>query len=206
MNRRKFLALSGTGVTATLAGCLPDVERVEELPRPVLGDEESDVVLRVFEDLGCPACAQYSTTVQPSLIEQYVDTGDIRYEFYDYVIPANPQLSRFLNNSARAVQDRQGNQAFWDFSKEIFENQSEAGLDLVTETAEQLGVENPDEMANKADAGVYNPVIESDIEFGENEYDVSATPTLVLNGEVLSSSAASNFDVLSNSIETQLNQ
>ena len=206
MNRRKYLALSGTGITATLAGCLPDIETVEELPRPVLGNEDSSVVLRVFEDLGCPACAQYSTTVQPSLVEEYVETGDIRYEFYDYVIPANPNLSRFLNNSARAVQDRQGNQAFWDFSKEIFENQADAGLDLVKETAEQLGVENPAEMANKADGGVYDPVIDSDIELGDNEYNVSATPTLVLNDQVLSSSTTSNFDALSNSIETALDQ
>lgn len=205
MDRRKFLALTGTGVAAGLAGCLPDVEQVEELPRPVLGDEESDVVLRVFEDLGCPACQTYNQTVQPPLLEEYVETGDIRYEYYDYVLPANPSWSNYLNNAVRGVQDRQGNQAFWDFKDAMYDNQDQIDIDIVRDEAEAVGVEDPDELANDADAGVYDPVIESDMDFGESEYSVSATPTLVLNGQVLSGAAGNDFDVLSGAIETELN-
>lgn len=205
-SRRKFLALVGTSSTVALAGCLPDsTEKVDELPRPTLGNENANVVLRVFEDLGCPNCARYSTSVEPALIDEYVETGDIRYEFYDYVIPARQQ-SNFLNNSARAVQDRQGNQAFWDYIKSIFERQNEVlsgnNLDVLREEAEAVGVESPDDMLNDADSGVYNPVLDSDKSFASEEYNVSATPTLVLNDVVLS---GAEFDVLSQAIDSQLN-
>lgn len=204
MNRRSFLALTGAGATASLAGCLPDVERVQELPRPVKGDEESEVVLRVFEDFGCPACRQYELNVVPSLEEDYIQNQEIRYEFYDYVIPANPEWSNVLANAARGVQDRAGNDAFWEFISAVFENQTQLSTELLREQGESAGVEEVDTWLNDSEAGVYEPVIESDIDLGNNEYDVSGTPTLVLNDQVLSSQAAGNYELLSSAIEEQL--
>lgn len=204
MNRRSFLALTGAGATASLAGCLPDVERVQELPRPVKGDEESEVVLRVFEDLGCPACRQYELNIVPSLEEDYIQNQEIRYEFYDYVIPANPEWSNVLANAARGVQDRAGNDAFWEFISAVFENQTQLSTELLREQGESVGVEEVDTWLNDSEAGVYEPVIESDIDLGNNEYDVSGTPTLVLNDQVLSSQAAGNYELLSSAIEEQL--
>lgn len=205
MDRRTFLALTGSGATASLAGCLPDAETVQELPRPVKGDEESDTVLRVFEDLGCPACRQYNQGIVPSLEEEYIQTNEIRYEFYDYVLPANQRWSSVLANAARGVQERVGNDAFWEFIDGAFENQNQLSTEVLREIGEESGVEEVEVWLNDSEAGVYEPVIESDIEFGDNEYDVSGTPTLVLNDQVLSSQAAGNYQVLKSSIDQQLN-
>lgn len=203
MNRRKFLAMSGVGAAATLAGCLPDTETVDELPRPVKGDPESDVVLRVFEDLGCPACRNYTLNVEPSVESEYINEELIRYEFYDYVLPAS-RWSETLANAARGVQDRLGIDEFWSFTRQMFEQQNEMSLDIMQTAAEDLGVEDVDVFINDAEAGVYEPVIQNDIDFGNSEYNVSATPTLVLNDNVLSSAAGSDFEILSSAIESEL--
>lgn len=205
MKRREFTALLGTGMTASLAGCLPDVQTVDDLERPVIGDPESDVVLRVFEDLGCPACRRYEQGPFQSLKEEYIETEKIRYEFYDYVIPANPNWSQFLANAARGVQDRVGNDAFWNFTSEIFDNQRNLSNSVIRSAGENAGVEDIDEWENDAQGGVYDPVISDDAKFGENEYNVSATPTLVLNDTVLSNAATGDFTVLQSSIEQVLN-
>ena len=205
MNRRKFLALTGAGATASLAGCLPDVEQVEELPRPVKGNEESDVVLRVFEDLGCPACRQYELNTYPSIEEDYINTDKIRYEYYDFVLPADPRWSNLLANAARGVQDRVGQDAFWEFVSGVFDNQNQLSTDVVRQQGESAGVEELDKWINDSEAGVYEPVVESDIDFGNNEYNVSGTPTLVLNDQVLSSQAAGDYQVVKSAIDSELN-
>jgi protein-disulfide isomerase len=204
MNRRKFIALTATGVSATLAGCLPSVEQVEELPRPVLGDEQSDVTVEVFEDLGCPACRRYELNTFPTLSEEYIETGDIRYEYYDYVQPVNPQWSNILSNACRAIQDRVGMDAFWEYKRVILENQQNISMDIVENTAEELGIEKIDTFVNDIEGGVYDPVIEADYEYGSDEYNVSATPTIVLNGQVLSSQAIGNYSVLSSAIDQEI--
>lgn len=203
MDRRKFLAITGSGVVASAAGCLSDpVDRVDELPRPVKGDPDSDVVVQVFEDLGCPACARYNQTVQPTIEDEYVSTDQIRYEHYDYVIPANPRLSSFLNNAARGVQDELGQDEFWDFIDWVFENQTQLSTGMVSDEVAARGITDPDSFVNVAQNGKYKPVIDSDQEFGSEEYNVSSTPTVVVSGQVVSPSA----EVISSAIDVQLEQ
>jgi protein-disulfide isomerase len=45
-----------------------------------LGDPKAKATLIEFADLQCPFCGQYSTDVMPTVVEQYVRPGTIRYE------------------------------------------------------------------------------------------------------------------------------
>jgi len=197
MNRRTFTKLVGVGAVGSVAGCLSNVDTVDELPRPVLGYEESDITVRVFEDLGCPACARYEARVFPDVESQYIETDIIRYEFYDYVLPASP-ISGFLNNAARGVQDRVGNDAFWEFVSLVFDNQSQMDTDLTQELAGQVGVDEPEVLTNDAEGGVYDPVLESDKSFGQDNYGNLGTPTVVINDTVVDSA---DFNTISSAID-----
>lgn len=206
MKRRDYLALTGSAATAALAGCLPNpVDQVEDLPRPVLGDEQSSTVLRVFEDIGCPNCRRYNLNVYPSLKENYIDTGNIRYEYYDFVVGASP-LSDTLANAARGVQDRLGQDEFWQYLKVLFERQNEMNLDVIETEAINIGVEEVDEFMNDIQGGVYDPVINNDEDIGSDEYGVSAVPSLVLNDTLLSSSTGQSYRALESVLEQSLGE
>lgn len=202
MERRKFISTVSAGAVASLAGCqLPSTDRVQSMSRPYLGDEDSDVVVKVFEDYACPACRSYTLNVKPQIIEQYVETDQIKYEHYDYPLPVHQRWSYEVPNAARAVLDRTDSQTFFDFSDRMFENQNELSVDLIREQAEAVGVDDVDGVVNDAAASLYRPVIRSDRETGDDEYNVSGTPTVVVNGSVLSSY---EFEVVQAAIDGEL--
>lgn len=72
--------------TAAAADGTPEQPRVErrdpEDPRAI-GDVDAPVVLSEWTDLRCPFCAVYHRDTLPALIEEYVDTGQVRIEFRD---------------------------------------------------------------------------------------------------------------------------
>jgi protein-disulfide isomerase len=62
-------------------------ERTEELLAGIeqngvsLGSPEAPVLLIEYADLQCPFCAQYATNVLPTVIDEYVRSGDVRLVF-----------------------------------------------------------------------------------------------------------------------------
>lgn len=203
--RRKYIGAVVGGCVIGSAGCLSGgSNQIDSLPTPYLGDEEEENVVRVFEDLGCPACRTYQRTVFPQLEEDYIETNDIRYEHYDYVVPAS-RISNDLANVARGVQDRSGISAFWDFVETIFERQNELSQDfsVVREILSNLDIGDVDELLNSSRGGVYNPVINEDMDFGDNQYSVRGTPTVVVNDKPLGSGVVSNYSILESSIQSE---
>lgn len=203
LTRRKYLASGAVGAAVATAGCLPDSsDTVTELPRPTLGSEDAAVTVQLFEDYLCPACAQFNETVKPVIIEDYVDTGDIALEFYDWPIPVDPRWSYEVANAARAVQNDAGNDAFWEFNDVMFQRQREMNESVIREEATNAGVETPENITAEARAGVYRPVIDADVATGR-EQQVQGTPAVFVEGRYLP-----QFDVqtVSAAIEQALEQ
>lgn len=201
MKRRQFVSGTiATGLAAGLAGCLPDAERVEELPRPRKGPEDADVVIQVFEDYSCPACQQFNQNVEPSIEDEYLGEESVAFEHFDWPIPVHPRWSYEMANAARGVQDRLGDEEFFTFRDAIFEQADEITTDIIEEEAESVGVEELDVFMNDASASLYRPVIQSDKTTGE-ERGVTATPGVFVNGELQSSPS---FEVISSSIDNEL--
>jgi protein-disulfide isomerase len=53
-----------------------------------IGSPSAPVVLIEFGDFQCAGCAQFSRTVLPPIMEEYVRTGKVRYVYQDYPITA----------------------------------------------------------------------------------------------------------------------
>lgn len=202
MKRRQYIGAIATGTIASLAGCLPSAERVQEMPTPYIGDEDADVVVQVYEDMSCPSCRRFNQDVKPQINEQYISSGDIRYEHHDWPIPVHPRWSYEVANAARSVQDRLDNEAFFEYVDKMYARQQSMSVDVITEEAENVGVENPEEVANDASASLYRPVIESDKESG-TEIGVNRTPTVLVNGEIMSEPS---FNVISSVIDSELGE
>lgn len=187
--RRRVLGAVAAGVPPILAGCLgdddsnpPDGEGVEELPTPVLGDSDADVTVAVFADFACPSCRQFKEIVTPSVVENYVTSGEVRYEHRDFPLPVN-EWSWHVGSAARAVQHEADVDAFWSFSTSIYAYQDDYSFDVIETVAGEI-TDVEAAVRTAAENETYRPVLETDRAYGE-EHGVEATPTVLVDEELV---------------------
>jgi protein-disulfide isomerase len=79
--------------------------------------------------------------VLPRIEEQYVSSGRIRYEHHDFPIPVADPESYTAANAARAVATRTDGEAFWTYSRALFEKQSDLGPELYASLANEMDLD-----------------------------------------------------------------
>ncbi|SFS76559.1 DsbA family protein [Halostagnicola kamekurae] len=213
ISRRKFAATALAGAGVAVAGCLNsnsgnggefELEGEPALPVPVAGDPEADVTVMVFKDFGCGACARYTLedelNVYPRLKESYIDPGEIRYEFHDFPIPANPDWSWEIASAARSVQDQGGDEAFWQFEENIYAEFTDGySLDVIESTANDAGVDG-EKVVTDTEDGAYRGELETERERAKNA-GIKATPTVIVDGEQVEDPT---YDPIESAIEDAL--
>lgn len=187
ISRRAVLAGTGGLATVGLAGCLgggsgerptPD----EQLPTPTAGDPDAAVTVASFEDFTCPHCATYSLEYLPRLWSEYVEPGDIRYEWYDFPVLSG-EHAWLAPDAARSVQaNADDSMAFWDFAHAVFENQDSLSLDLYEQLANDLGLDGAT-VRQETEDRTYEPTVVASQQTGEDR-GVGATPTIFVNDEM----------------------
>ncbi|WP_312909485.1 thioredoxin domain-containing protein [Natronosalvus caseinilyticus] len=159
-----------------------DVDEDDLLEIPVIGDPDADVTVTVFEDFGCGHCAIYHTEIFPDIKEAYVDAEQIRYEHRDFPIPVQEEWSYAVASAARSVQDQEGDEAFFEFTGEIFTHWSDGySYDLIEQVASDLGFDAEQVRADAEDV-TYRDGLEAERAHGM-ELGIDATPWIVVDGE-----------------------
>jgi len=182
--------------------------RAQRLSPPVKGDPDAPVTLAVFEDYACPHCADYNVEGFPELDEAYVASGDIRYEHRDLPIPVADPGSFQAANAARGVQDRHGDEAFWEYAAVLFERSGDItsqAPDLFGTIADEQGYDG-EEIREAAVERVYEATVQGDREEAV-DIGAEATPAFVLDGEIVASGFGSEtVDAVSAAIEEALSE
>lgn len=193
-SRRAFLAGVSGAVSVALAGCTGDSSGGSEttspdpepsLGPPVAGDPDAAVTVTVFEDFACPHCRNFNRNVLPSLRSEYVDPGEVRYEHRDFPIPVHETVSWQAPNAARAVQDGEGDEAFFEYADLLFEEQGSLDADAYASLAGDVGAA-PEAIREAATGRSYDPTIRADRALGD-EMGVGGTPAVFVNDEQVDS-------------------
>lgn len=191
-NRRAVLGAMGAGL-AGLAGCLgggaggtETCERtppptVESMPTPTLGSADATLTVSSFEDMSCPHCATFALEVLPKIREEYVDPGVVRFAHHDFPIPVDETWSWAAAGANRAVQDTQGDEAFFAFAHDMYERLGDYSEALVEDLAADHGAD-PCRVRQAAMSGTYRPVLAADRQRGLDA-GVSGTPTVFVGGD-----------------------
>jgi len=79
--------------------------------------------VQAFEDFTCGHCATYKLEHFPTIREEYIDPGEVRYEHWDFPIPVNETWAVPVASAARGVGARQGAEAFFSFASTAYESQ-----------------------------------------------------------------------------------
>jgi protein-disulfide isomerase len=81
-----------------------------------------------FADLQCPFCQEYTTTIFPTIVAEYVRTGKVRMEFRNVSILGTDSVRAAQMAGAAGLQNK-----LWPFIDVFYNNQGEEKTGYVTD-------------------------------------------------------------------------
>jgi protein-disulfide isomerase len=150
-----------------------------------MGDPNAPVKLEVWEDFQCPACRNFSTSVEPLLIQNYVSTGKVYFVFHHYPFIDGNSASGESNQAANASMCAGEQGRFWDYKEILFVNWigenvgSFADRKLIA-FAESLGLDMG-KFNTCFNSNTYKAQIDKDFSDGVN-LGVHSTPSIFVDG------------------------
>ncbi len=189
ISRRTFTATALTTGAVAVAGCSGSseddiaLEGESELPVAVAGDPDADVTVMVFEDFSCGGCRSFKQNVYPQIHDAYIEPGQIRYEHRDFPRTIGDEWSWQIAGAARSVQDRGGDDAFWDFTENIYGEFDDYSLEAIERVADEAGVDGS-EVVDDVEDERFRDELEAEADRAEDA-GVSATPTVVVDGQTV---------------------
>ena len=168
-----------------------------------MGDPDAPVVVEVWEDFQCPYCQRFTYEVEPSIVEQYVKSGDARLVFRNLAFLGDESHWAAVASSLAADQDM-----FWPFHDYLFANfgGNESGsfhIDRLLEMGETVGLDMDQfkqglvlDSARARFADIQAEAMAEAYAMG-----INATPTVVVNGVPLE---APDFASVADAIDIEL--
>jgi protein-disulfide isomerase len=155
---------------------------------PSKGDPNAPITIIEYSDYQCPYCQRYFQQTLPKLLENYVETGQVRYVFKDFPLNSiHPQAAKAAE-AARCAAQVGGNEAYWAMHDWLFAGQREwsgksSHVEVFKGYAGELGL---DQAAFDAclDSGRHAQAVQADLQEGA-ELGVSGTPAFFINGQPL---------------------
>lgn len=120
---RQLIQVRGqTAPAAAPAAPPPDVRNVplSVKGRPSRGDDGARVTLVEFTDYQCPVCARHARESSPRILEEFVETGKVRYVVMDLPLETIHKSAFKAAEASRCAGD-QGK--FWEMHDRLFEQQ-----------------------------------------------------------------------------------
>lgn len=149
-----------------------------------IGDVDAPLVLIEYSDYRCPFCGVFARDTMPALMEEYIETGKLRFEWRDYPVFGEESMEGAMAARAAGEQD-----LYWEYHDAMYADAPERGhldinRDAVMAWAEQVGI--PD--LAKFEADLENPDLRALVEADAIEAQslgASGTPTFVLGKKPL---------------------
>ena len=160
----------------------PDVP-AEWIDRSSVGNPDAVVTVQAWEDFLCPACQQWADQVKPRLMSEFVDTGQVRFEFHHFPLQIHSPGAQMAAMGAECAADQGG---FWPYHDRLFieaanRGQSGVTLERLTEYARDQGLDDDEFlqcMNSQRHWDAVNASVAEAFSLGLN-----STPTILINGQ-----------------------
>jgi protein-disulfide isomerase len=215
-----ILVLTGVAIIIAAFLIIPSIQRaltpvgeitnVEPVERPMvdgtaMGDPNAPVLVQVFEDFQCPSCRIYSEDVEPAVVETYVQTGIVRYEFHQYPFLDDRSATKESDQAANASLCAAEQDRFWEYHDMLFanwngENQGAYADKRLVAFAEAIDL---DMNAFNAcfESNAYKDQITQDLNDGVR-LGVTGTPSVFVNGQIVRPGFIPTFEDIQQAVET----
>ena len=171
---------------------------------PSIGEPDAPVTIVEYTDYQCPYCSRHFEQTYPQIVENFVETGVVRYVFKDFPLTSIHPQAVEAAQAARCARD-QG--AFLEMHDMLFSRQQVwAGKENATEIfiglAEELDLEG-DAFAQCLESGEYEEAVLADLDEGSS-LGVRGTPTFFINGRYMDGARPySSFEEMINELASE---
>lgn len=151
-----------------------------------IGDAEAPVTIVEYTDFQCPFCSRYHEQSFGQIVENFVDTGLVRYVFKDFPLTNIHPQAVLAASAARCAGEQD---ARLEMYTQLFAQQSAwsgraDAADLFKSYAADLGLDT-EAFAECLDSGRQEAAVQADLEEGM-ALGINGTPAFILNGRPLS--------------------
>jgi protein-disulfide isomerase len=148
-----------------------------------LGSDRANITIVEFGDYKCQYCARFHRETKSQLIDNFVDRGQVKFMFKDFVVNDKP-LDKQSTLAARASYCAADQGKYWQYHDEVYDNSKGEDVGWITkEILNQFAqnVQVPDLMkfSECVDSQKYNDVVAQNNELARS-LGVSATPTFLV--------------------------
>jgi protein-disulfide isomerase len=170
---------------------------------PMKGDPDAPVTIVEFSDYQCPYCKTYFDETYPAVVSDLVDSGSVRYVFFDLPLTSiHPQAAKAAE-AAHCARDQGGDEAYFAMHDALFSGQDQwAGqddpIDAMTALAVGAGLD-AQALGACLEAGTHAQSIMDGFNLAVRQYQVGGTPTFVIGGQLFP--GAPTIEVLRESID-----
>lgn len=155
-----------------------------------LGEADAPVTLEVWSDFQCPACGQLAEMVEPILVREYVTDGTLRIVLRDAAFQGKRSGASYDESvesaaGARCAAEQNLYWPFhnWLFANQVGENQGAFRDERLRAIATAAGLDVVAWDACRA-TGEQQAAVRAETQQALDQ-GVNATPTMVLNGQVI---------------------
>lgn len=147
-----------------------------------IGPANAPVTVREFADFQCPACGGFEPIMQ-QMRKEYVDTGKVRFVFFDYPLEDLHKNSVIAAQFARCAADQN---KYWQMHDALYANQAQWGdmkdpMDAFLGYGDKIGLDGQRMLGCIRAGATHQDVVRSEA-YGD-QLGLHATPTFAVNGE-----------------------
>lgn len=217
-----ILVITGVALVVTALLIYPSIQRamapvgeviqITPVVRPFsdgrsLGEADAPILVEVWEDFQCSACRIFSEQIETLIIDNHVATGQARYVYRHYPFLDDASLSKESDQAANASMCAAEQDRFWDYHDIVFANWNGENAGAFSDKrlvafAEAIGLDMGQFNAC-FEENRYRDVIEQDKLEG-TQAGVNGTPTVYVNGLILTPGRVPSYEEIATAIETAL--
>ena len=160
-----------------------------------LGPSDAKVVVVEYASLTCPHCADFHKNVLPGLKKEFIDTGRIRYVYRDFPLD-------HVALGAAAIARCAGRPNFFGFIETFYATQDRWArasdpMDALEKLARLGGMSKEKFDSCLGDTAIGDEILKRRLEAAQ-EFQVTGTPTLFVNGRRYGAMSLGEFETLLN--------
>jgi protein-disulfide isomerase len=152
---------------------------------PALGSDDAKVTVVEFGDYQCTWCHRWHESTKDTLVQDYVDTGKVRFLFKDF--PINDLSDRASSMAAEASYCAGDQGKYWEYHDELYvkwegENTGWVTTDSLRQFADNVGLEQA-EFSECLDSGKHRDLVRENYNLAV-AIGLNATPSfIILSGD-----------------------